>query len=139
MSLRLNSSDSLLVLETFNKEDIFIYSPFRPKNLLYPVNRHKKVYVYLHKFSVSFFYLKPVYCIILRGCTYFCIHDGHPIGGSLQLGYSLSCILPSSTSLDLIPSYMGLFHLLQLLLHRPSLSTCISRFHHCEQPFFPSI
>ena len=52
---------------------------------------------------------------------------------------SLPCILPSSTSLDLIPSYMDLFHLLQILLHRSSLKTCISRFHHCEQLFFSSI
>ena len=42
MSLRLNSLDSLLALETFNKEDIFIYSPFRPKDFLYLVTRHKK-------------------------------------------------------------------------------------------------
>ena len=71
MSLRLNSSDSLLALETFNKEEIFIYSPFGPKIFLHPVIRHKKVYVYPHNLSVSFFHLKPVCCIILRGRTYF--------------------------------------------------------------------
>ena len=71
MSLRLNSSDSLLALETFNKEEIFIYSPFGPKIFLHPLIRHKKVYVYPHNLSVSFFHLKPVCCIILRGRTYF--------------------------------------------------------------------
>ena len=35
-----------------------------------------------------------------------------------------------------MPSYMGLFHLLQMLLCRPSLSTRISRFQDCEQLFF---
>ena len=58
---------------------------------------------------------------------------------NLKPGHRLPCILPSSTSLDLISSYMGLSHLLQMILHRSSLSTHISRFHHCEQPFFPSI
>ena len=40
--LRLNSSDLLLALETFNKEDIFIYSSFWSKTFLYPVTKHKK-------------------------------------------------------------------------------------------------
>ena len=54
ISLMLNSS-SLLALDTFNKEDIFINSPFRPKKKLYLVTRHKKAHVYAHNFSVSFF------------------------------------------------------------------------------------
>ena len=139
MFLRLNSSDSLLALETFNKEEIFIYSPFGPKIFLHPVIRHKKVYVYPHNLSVSFFHLKPVCSIILRGRTYFLSMTAKPWGGSFQPGYRLPCILPSSTSLDLIPSYMGLFHLVQTILHRSSLSTRILRFYHCEQPYFPSI
>ena len=39
ISLRLNSSDLLLSLETFNKEEIFIYSSFKPKKILYLVIR----------------------------------------------------------------------------------------------------
>ena len=65
-----------------------------------------------------------------------------PCLGTLDLtlgGHRLPCILPSSTSLDLIPCYIGLFLLLQMLLHRSSLSTHISRFHHCGQTFSPSI
>ena len=58
---------------------------------------------------------------------------------NLQPEHRWPCILPSSTNLDLIPSNMGLFHLLQMLLRRSSLSTHISLFHHCEQPFSPSI
>ena len=104
-------------------------------------------YIYPHNFSVSFFHLKPVCCIILRGRTYFlCMtvipvpkYPGLPLGGNLQPGHRLLCILPSLTSSDLIPSCMGIFHLLQMLLCRSSLSTHISCFHHWEQPFFPSI
>ena len=54
ISLRLNSSGLLLPLETFNKEDIFIYISFWTK-LFCLVTRHKKVHVYAHNFSVSFF------------------------------------------------------------------------------------
>ena len=44
ISLRLNFSDLLLPLETFNKEDIFIYSSFLVKKFLYPAIRQKKIY-----------------------------------------------------------------------------------------------
>ena len=63
-------------------------------------------------------------------------HAGTPLVGNLQPGHRLPCIFPSSTSLNLIPSSMGLFHLLQMFVRRFSLSTCISRFHHCGKPFF---
>ena len=56
ISLRLNSSDLLLPLETFNKEvDIFICSPFWSKNFLHPVTRYKRAYIYFHNFSISVF------------------------------------------------------------------------------------
>ena len=59
ISFRLNTSDSLLALETFSKEDIFIYCPFRPKRFLYPVTRHVNVYPQVHVYPqnvfVSFF------------------------------------------------------------------------------------
>ena len=59
ISFRLNTSDSLLALETFSKEDTFIYGPFRPKKFLYPVTRHVNVYPQVHVYPqnvfVSFF------------------------------------------------------------------------------------
>ena len=113
ISLRLNSSGLLLALETFNKEGVFIHNPFWVK----------KIFVSSHKIQK-----KPSK---LTRVVFFMVSLGN-----LQSG---PCILPSSTSFDLIPSYMDLFHLLQMLLCRSSMSTHISRFHPCEQPFFPSI
>ena len=59
-------------------------------------------------------------------------------GSGKVIWHILPCILPSSTSLDLIPSCMGLFHLLQMFPRRSSLSIHITRFHHCQQPIFSS-
>ena len=57
ISLGLISSELLLLLETFNKEDIFICGLCWLKNFLYPVTRHKKPYIHAHNFFVSFFCL----------------------------------------------------------------------------------
>ena len=54
ISLRLSCSDLLLLLETFNKEDILICSSCWSKHFLYQVTRHKKPYIHAHNFSVSF-------------------------------------------------------------------------------------
>ena len=137
----------MILQQNAELKDSSFFNSFWAEKLWYLVTRHKKVFVYPHNFSVSIVHIKPVCSIILRGHIYFlCMvaipgpkHPGLPLGGNLQPGHILPCILPSSTSLDLIPSYMGVFHLFQMLLHRPSFSTRIYRFHRCDQPFFPSI
>ena len=58
----------LLLLETFNKEDIF-FSSCWSKHFLRPVTRHKKPYINAQDFSVSFFFSPNIHqSCHLDGC-----------------------------------------------------------------------
>ena len=128
LSLMVTTYNSTALKTNGIREDIFICTSFWVKHFLYLVIRHKIIILSIFLGDVTDTVLQITRAVF----SIFSL-------SSLQTEHRLPCILSSLTSLNLIPSYMGLFHLLQMLPHRCSLTIHIPRFHHCEQPLFPSI